>query len=128
MLPQSVKSGQNSQAILNELNSYNGRVTLNDALGIPAIANISTPLMGRGISRNNQSAYNKFAMTEVMKSTSNPPHQSQQYMQQLQQEQGNKVTRNILNSKGKGTVGGNYGMTVTSFGGGSIIQDGSGYN
>jgi hypothetical protein len=42
-LPYSVKSGQNSQAILNELNAFNGRVTLTDALGIPAIANISTP-------------------------------------------------------------------------------------
>ncbi len=63
-----IKSGLNSQAILNELNACNGRVTLTDALGIPAIANISTPQkqIGRGMSRNTNSQQNKFAMTEFV--------------------------------------------------------------
>jgi hypothetical protein len=57
-------------------------------------------------------------MTEVMKSTLNPSNPLKD--QQSEQVVANN-TRNILNSKVKGTVGRNFGMTLSSFGGGSII-------
>jgi hypothetical protein len=56
-------------------------------------------------------------MTEVMKSIINQSH----YSYKQQPDMGNKNTRNILNSKARGTVGANFGMTLNSFGGGSII-------
>jgi hypothetical protein len=56
-------------------------------------------------------------MTEVMKSTLNP---SNPLKEQSENVAANN-TRNILNSKVKGTVGRNFGMTLSSFGGGSII-------
>ena len=57
-------------------------------------------------------------MTEVMKSTLNPSNTLKD-----QSEHAGNNTRNILNSKVKGTVGRNFGMTLSSFGGGSIIYD-----
>jgi|APCry1669189241_1035207.scaffolds.fasta_scaffold328134_2 hypothetical protein len=56
-------------------------------------------------------------MTEVMKSTLNPSNQLKDQSEQIVANN----TRNILNSKVKGTVGRNFGMTLSSFGGGSII-------